>query len=52
MPKQRRLATIRLPMSRAQRTGDAAPRALARTVLLEFGDTLFLRKLEDVATHM
>ena len=40
------------PMSLAQRTGDAASLALARPVLLELGDTLFLRKLEEVATHM
>jgi hypothetical protein len=39
-------------MSLAQRTGDAAPLAVARPVLENLGDTLFLRKLEEVATHM
>jgi hypothetical protein len=36
----------------AQRTGDATPLAVARPVLEELGDTLFLRRLEDVSTHM
>jgi tetratricopeptide (TPR) repeat protein len=36
----------------AQRTGDAAPLAVARPLLEELGDALFLRKLEEVATHM
>jgi hypothetical protein len=36
----------------AQRTGDATPLTLARPVLKQLGDTLFLRKLEEVATHL
>jgi hypothetical protein len=36
----------------AQRTGDATPLTVARPVLEELGDTLFLRRLEDVSTHM
>lgn len=34
-----------------QRTGDSAPLAMARPVLEDLGDTLFLRKLEDVAAQ-
>ncbi|HEX5439362.1 MAG TPA: hypothetical protein VFW76_00635, partial [Ktedonobacterales bacterium] len=36
----------------AKRTGDSAPLAMARHVLEDLGDTLFLRKLEEVAAHM
>jgi class 3 adenylate cyclase len=36
----------------AQRTGDAAPLSMARPVLQDLGDALFLRKLEDVAARL
>ena len=36
----------------ARRTGDVAPLAVARPVLEELGDTLFLRKLAEVAAHL
>ena len=36
----------------AERTGDAAQLTAARSVLEELGDSLFLRKLEEAATHL